>query len=115
GRERWLQPATDATLRALPAQGVKRIDVLCPGFAVDCLETLEEIALRGKADFLGAGGTVLHYIPALNSGDAQVRALAALALRHMAGWPELAPYFNPSVHAALQASARERAAHDCNR
>jgi ferrochelatase len=115
GRERWLQPATDATLRALPAQGVKRIDVLCPGFAVDCLETLEEIALRGKADFLGAGGTVLHYIPALNSGDAQVRALAALALRHMAGWPELAPDFNPAVHAALQASARERVAHDCNR
>ena len=115
GRERWLEPATDATLRALPRQGIKRIDVLCPGFAVDCLETLEEIALRGKADFLSAGGDALHYIPALNSSDAQVRALSALALRHMGGWPELAPDFNAATHAATQASARERAAHDRNR
>ena len=115
GRGRWLQPATDATLRALPAQGVKRLDVICPGFAADCLETLEEIALRGKADFLGAGGESFHYIPALNSSDAQVRALSALALRHMGGWPELAPDFNAATHAATQASARERAAHDRNR
>ena len=115
GRERWLEPATDVTLRALPAQGIKRIDVLCPGFAVDCLETLEEIALRGKADFLAAGGEAMHYIPALNSGEAQVRALARLALRHMAGWPELAPDYDAAALATAQARARERAAQDRNR
>ena len=114
GRGRWLQPATDATLRALPAQGVKRLDVICPGFAADCLETLEEIALRGKADFLGAGGESFHYIPALNAEPAQVSALADLLGTHLAGWPEAAGH-DASAYAALQADARQRAAHDSNR
>jgi ferrochelatase len=80
GRGKWLQPATDRTLRALAARGVKRVDVACPGFAVDCLETLEEVALAYARGFAGLGGE-LRYIPCLNGGDAHADALAALALR----------------------------------
>ncbi|MBT2119424.1 ferrochelatase [Dyella sp. LX-66] len=88
GREPWLQPYTDATVRELAAQGVKRLDVACPGFAVDCLETLEEIAMQNRDFFLEAGGQELRYIPALNHSQHQVDSLAELALRHMQGWPE---------------------------
>jgi ferrochelatase len=87
GRERWLEPYTDATVRRLAGEGVKRLDVACPGFAVDCLETLEEIALQNREFFIAAGGENLRYIPALNDGPEQVRSLAALARRHMQGWP----------------------------
>ncbi len=87
GREPWLQPYTDRTLEALPAEGVRRIDVMCPGFAIDCLETLEEIAIAGRESFLAAGGERFEYIPALNDGDDQVAALAALVHRHVGGWP----------------------------
>jgi len=86
GRERWLGPYTDATLAALPGQGVRHVQVLCPGFAVDCLETLEEIAMRGREQFLEAGGERLDYIPALNASDAHVQALAALVRQHTQGW-----------------------------
>ena len=88
GREPWLQPYTDATVRELAAQGVRRLDVACPGFAVDCLETLEEIAMQNRDFFIEAGGKELRYIPALNDSRGQVDSLAALALRHMQGWPE---------------------------
>ena len=88
GREPWLQPYTDATVRELAAQGVRRLDVACPGFAVDCLETLEEIAMQNREFFIEAGGKELRYIPALNDSRGQVDSLAALALRHMQGWPE---------------------------
>ncbi|WP_081770251.1 ferrochelatase [Luteimonas huabeiensis] len=86
GKERWLQPYTDATLRALGDQGVKRVDVVCPGFAVDCLETLEEIALQNAELFREHGGQSLRYIPCLNDGPAHARALAALASRELAAW-----------------------------
>lgn len=86
GRERWLTPYTDATLRELPRRGVRSVQVVCPGFAVDCLETLEEIALEGRAAFLGAGGERFGYIPALNDADAHVTALSALIERHAGGW-----------------------------
>ncbi|WP_266170340.1 ferrochelatase [Dyella subtropica] len=88
GRERWLHPYTDATVRELAAQGVKRLDVACPGFAVDCLETLEEIAMQNRDFFVEAGGQELRYIPALNDSRDQITSLADLALRHMQGWPE---------------------------
>ena len=88
GREPWLRPYTDATVRELAAQGIKRLDVACPGFAVDCLETLEEIAMQNREFFVEAGGQDLRYIPALNDGRDQVDSLADLALRHMQGWPE---------------------------
>ena len=85
GRERWLQPYTQATLEALARDGVRSVDVACPGFAVDCLETLEEIAVENADAFRAAGGDALRYIPCLNAGDAHADAPAALA-RADAGW-----------------------------
>jgi protoporphyrin/coproporphyrin ferrochelatase len=85
GREPWLQPYTDKTLEALGAQGVKRIDIVCPGFAVDCLETLEEITVENAALFRAAGGEALHYIPCLNDSPTHADALAALTRRHLRG------------------------------
>jgi len=81
GREAWLEPATDALLREWGAAGLGSVDVLCPGFAVDCLETLEEIALRGRRTFKEAGGGAFRYIPALNDRDDHVALLADL-VRH---------------------------------
>lgn len=78
GKERWLEPATDVTLRALAARGVRKVDVVCPGFAVDCLETLEEVGLGLVEEFAHAGGE-LRYLPCLNDGDAHADALATLA------------------------------------
>lgn len=80
GKERWLEPATDLTLRALAARGVRKVDVVCPGFAVDCLETLEEVGL-GLAEEFAHAGSELRYLPCLNDGDAHADALAALARR----------------------------------
>ena len=85
GRERWLQPATADTLDALAARGVRTLDVACPGFAVDCLETLEEIALQLAERVQSRGGT-LRYIPCLNATPAHAEALAALARRELAAW-----------------------------
>jgi len=82
----WLTPATDATVRALPAEGVRRIDVACPGFAADCLETLEEIAMQNAEFFREAGGDVLSYIPCLNDDPAHARAIAGIAAREFDAW-----------------------------
>jgi ferrochelatase len=87
GRAKWLQPYTEPTLRELGAAGVSRVDVMCPGFPADCLETLEEIAMEGRDAFLGAGGKAFHYIPCLNDSNAWITALAGIADRHLAGWP----------------------------
>ncbi|MCB1566968.1 MAG: ferrochelatase [Rhodanobacteraceae bacterium] len=88
GREPWLQPYTDLTLDRLAADGVKRIDVVCPGFAVDCLETLEEIAIENAERFHEKGGETLNYIPCLNAAPAHVAALAALVRRQTADWQD---------------------------
>ncbi|PWK86727.1 ferrochelatase [Fulvimonas soli] len=90
GREAWLSPYTDATVRRLAGEGARRLDVACPGFAVDCLETLEEIAMQNRDFFRAAGGEELRYIPALNDAPAQVAQLAGLVLRHAQGWPGFA-------------------------
>ncbi len=87
GRAKWLEPYTEPTLRALARKGVERVDVACPGFVADCLETLEEIAQEGRHAFLGAGGKAFHYIPCLNAEPAWIRALGELTARHLAGWP----------------------------
>ena len=79
GKERWLQPYTQQTLEALAREGVGSVDVACPGFAVDCLETLEEIAVENAHAFRAAGGESLRYVPCLNAGDAHAQALATLA------------------------------------
>lgn len=83
GRAQWLTPYTDQTVRALAAQGIRHLDVVCPGFAVDCLETLEEIAVQNADFFRAAGGESLHYVPALNADAAHVEALAARVERHL--------------------------------
>ena len=87
GRAKWLEPYTEPTLRELGASGVARVDVLCPGFPADCLETLEEIAIEGRDAFLQAGGMEFHYIPCLNDRGDWITALAAIAERHLSGWP----------------------------
>lgn len=87
GRASWLQPYTEPTLRALGAAGVARVDVMCPGFPADCLETLEEIAMEGRDAFLQAGGKTFEYIPCLNDNPAWITALAGIAERHLSGWP----------------------------
>ena len=82
GREPWLQPYASETLRALAGQGVASVDVICPGFAVDCLETLEEMAVENRDVFLRAGGQAYHYIPCLNDSEAQVKLMAQLWETH---------------------------------
>jgi ferrochelatase len=86
GREKWLEPYTDHTLRAWAASGVGRVDVVCPGFSADCLETLEEIDQLNRGFFLAAGGKQFRYIPALNDRTEHVQALADLILRNLQGW-----------------------------
>ena len=79
GREQWLEPATVDVLGELARDGVRKVDVVCPGFAVDCLETLEEIAMQNAEVFRAAGGDALRYIPCLNDAPAHADVLAALA------------------------------------
>lgn len=88
GRAQWLQPYTQPTLESLPAQGVARVDVICPGFVADCLETLEEIGMECRDAFLAAGGRQFHLIPCLNDGDEWIAALAALCADQLGSWVE---------------------------
>ena len=84
GPEQWLQPYTEPTLVKLASKGVRRVDVMCPGFVADCLETLEEIAIECKSSFLAAGGETFHYLPCLNESPAWVATLADLAMARLA-------------------------------
>lgn len=90
GRAEWLKPYTDRTLEELAKQGKKKLQVVCPGFSVDCLETLDEIAVEGREEFIEAGGDSLEYIPCLNDCPDHVKALSALCRQHGQGWPEFA-------------------------
>jgi len=83
GKAAWLQPYTDEVLRRMPARGIRTVDVVCPGFAADCLETLDEIAIRYAAQFVAAGGQALRYVPALNARPAHVAALARIVRAHL--------------------------------
>jgi len=86
GRAKWLEPATDATLAQLPGAGVRRLAVICPGFTADCLETLEEIALRGRETFLAAGGENFAYLSCLNHSPQGLDLLRHLIFRELEGW-----------------------------
>lgn len=87
GREEWVKPYTDQLLQEWGAQeGINRVDVICPAFAVDCLETLEEIAVQNRNLFLSAGGKEYHYIPCLNDNPEQIALFAALVQRHSLPW-----------------------------
>jgi ferrochelatase len=103
GKAEWLQPYTAPTLHEMGASGIRRVDVICPGFVADCLETLEEIAQEGRDDFLTAGGKEYHYIPALNEDEQWIESLADLVEHNLAGWPTKAPVDIK----ALEISARE--------
>ena len=95
GRAQWLQPYTEPSLIALARAGVERVDVMCPGFTSDCLETLEEINMEGRAAFLNAGGKEFHYIACLNDDPEWITALCNLTQTHLQGWPTLsAPDLN---------------------
>ncbi|HTK58735.1 MAG TPA: ferrochelatase [Sphingomicrobium sp.] len=86
GRARWLQPATEIVLASYPGQGVKRIAIATPGFSADCLETLEELGIRGRETFLRAGGTHFARLDCLNDSDEGMAMLDALVRRELAGW-----------------------------
>jgi len=102
GRAEWLQPYTQDTIEALGRQGVRRLDVVCPGFVADCLETLEEIAMENRNAFLTAGGSEFHYIPCLNERPEWIEALAGIVLANLQGWLD-------SPDAAAAEAARQRA------
>ena len=103
GKAEWLQPYTASVLAALGKEGVRRVDVFCPGFVADCLETLEEIGIEGKDTFVAAGGREFHAIPCLNDHPLWVAALTELVLGHLQGW--LAPPPDAAARAATLARA----------
>jgi ferrochelatase len=105
GKAEWLQPYTDKTLQELARQGVKNVQVICPGFAADCLETLEEIAMEGRESFLHAGGKTFQYIPALNESPLWINTLGEIALANLGGWLNEAKDAD-SAKLALEESAR---------
>ena len=86
GRAKWLEPYTQPTVEALGRAGTRRVDVVCPGFTSDCLETLEEINMEVREAFLHAGGQEFHYIPCLNDGNAWITALSRITQQHLSGW-----------------------------
>jgi ferrochelatase len=87
GKAKWLEPYTEPTLVAMAKKGLKNVDLVCPGFTSDCLETLEEINMEAREAFLHAGGQQFQYIPCVNDSPEWIRALADLAERHLQGWP----------------------------
>jgi ferrochelatase len=103
GKAEWLQPYTAPTVQDLARQGLERIDVICPGFTSDCLETLEEINMEVRHDFESAGGKEFHYIPCLNDSPAWITGLAEIAEQHLIGWPTI---LTPAQRAAQKRDAQ---------
>jgi ferrochelatase len=110
GREEWLQPYADETLETLGAQGLQSLDVVCPGFSADCLETLEEMAMQNKEVFQRAGGGAYRYIPALNESPGHIDALAELVAHNAQGWPELEGWSRDAADAQAEQRSRLAAA-----
>ena len=104
GRAKWLEPYTEPTLIAMGKAGVKRVDVLCPGFTSDCLETLEEINMEAREAFLHAGGKEFHYIACLNDDPEWITALCNVTQQHLLGWNTL-DEVNPQALAASRDAA----------
>lgn len=109
GRAEWLKPYTSELLTEWASSGVKSVQVVCPGFAADCLETLEEIAEENQDYFLTAGGERFHYIPALNDQPHHIQALVELILAHGSGWPELMSAADPVQAGEERQISRARA------
>jgi ferrochelatase len=110
GKAEWLQPYTAPTLQELARQGVRRVDVMCPGFTSDCLETLEEIAMEVKAEFLHAGGEAFHFIPCLNEAPDWIDGMVDIVEQHLAGWPTMSNAAAREDAARQAAIAAQRAA-----
>ncbi|SEJ67885.1 ferrochelatase [Sphingomonas sp. OV641] len=89
GRAKWLEPATDVVLQELPAKGIRKVAIVAPGFSADCLETLEELAIRGRETFMEAGGTHFAYLPCLNDSAVGMDLLRTLLARELEGWVAL--------------------------
>lgn len=104
GRAEWLQPYTLPTVQQLARAGARRVDVICPGFIADCLETLEEIGIEVRQAYLDAGGREFHYIPCLNESPAWLRGLAEIAEQHLIGWPTM-------LTASLREQQKQQALH----
>ena len=109
GREEWLQPYTDKTLEAMATEGVKSVDVFCPGFSSDCVETLEEINMENREVFLGAGGEQFQYIPALNDCEDHIEAIYKLAMNHMQGWDVASLGYNSADSQQEKLASQQRA------
>lgn len=109
GREEWLRPYTDHILKDLAGKGVKSVQVVCPGFSADCLETLEEIAEENKGYYLEAGGERFGYIPALNTRPDHIEALTDLICQQLQGWPEASADWDADTAATTNRNSMERA------
>jgi ferrochelatase len=107
GRAEWLKPYTIEVMAQLGRAKIGRVDVMCPGFVADCLETLEEIAIENKVAFLGAGGSDFHYIPCLNEHDAWIRALTEISLENLQGW--IGPGSDSGSASEIAEASRQRA------
>jgi len=107
GRAEWIKPYTASTLADYGRHGVRRVDVICPGFAADCLETLEEIGIEGRKIFLGAGGREFHLLPCLNERDDWIGALADIVRQHLADW--VIESWNPQLEENRAEDSRSRA------
>lgn len=108
GREEWLKPYTDHTLQALGRDRVKSVQVMCPGFSADCLETIEEIGMENRDYFLEAGGSSYEYIPALNAAEPHIDALEQLITRYLQGWEPLGQHDKSVTVAQVEALEKSR-------
>jgi ferrochelatase len=111
GRAKWLEPYTEPTLIAMGQAGVKRVDVLCPGFTSDCLETLEEINMEAREAFLHAGGKEFHYIPCLNDDPEWITALCHVTEQHLLGWNTLDTIDPKALQTSRDAALAQGATH----
>lgn len=110
GKEEWIKPYTDKTIEAMAKSGVRTLDVVCPGFSADCLETLEEIDQLNREIFHHAGGERFRYIPCLNERPDHIRSLAGVVLRHLQGWVEAQGVWSEVEAREAAAFAAQRAA-----
>jgi ferrochelatase len=104
GRAKWLQPYTEPTLIGMAKEGLASLDLICPGFTSDCLETLEEISMEAREAFLHAGGKEFHYITCLNDDPQWITALCGVALQHLQGWPTQAVESSETLAASRTAA-----------
>jgi len=109
GREEWIKPYTDVTVKALARSGVKSLDIICPGFSADCLETIEEIDGQNREFFLESGGETFRYIPALNDRKDHVSALAEIVYQNLSGWVVSRGDWSLEERTEAAAASRQRA------